>query len=29
VAARSTFELISGQPAWFTSRDCDEERTCC
>jgi len=25
----STFALISGQPAWFASGDCDNERTCC
>jgi len=21
--------LISGQPAWFASGDCDNERSCC
>jgi len=26
---RSTFALISGQPAWFASGDCDNEGTCC
>jgi len=28
VAQRSTFTLISGQPAWFASGDCDNDRTC-
>ena len=26
---RSTFALISDQPAWFASGDCDNERICC
>jgi len=26
---RSTFALISGQPAWFAAGDCDNDRTCC
>jgi len=26
---RSTFAFISGQPAYFASGDCDNERTCC
>jgi len=26
---RSRFPLISCEPAWFASGDCDKERTCC
>jgi len=26
---RLTFALTLGQPAWFASEDCDNERTCC